>query len=270
MSLVQAKRKCQARPLKQNYEALQEVAKGAPKSTVALKYNVPNNTLSTWIKNKDKIIQSYRECGNVKRRRVRYSPSENLDKAVYKWLLAVRSKNAVVNTLILKEKMSIFAKVFGITDFVPSDGWITRWKSRFNISFKKIIGEGASCTPEMVSPWKETSLPTLLSNYDLKDIYNADEFGLFYQMHPEKSLHLKKEQCIGGKQSKVRITGMAASNTLGDKIPMFVIGKSVKPRCFKGIKKQPCRYRAQKKRWMTSNLFEEWVRKLDRKFQRED
>ena len=184
MSLVQVKRKCQARPLRQTYEALQEVAKGAPKLTVTHKYNVPNNTLSTWIKNKDKIIQSYRECGNVKRRRVRYSPNENLDKAVYKWLFAVRSKNAVFNTLILKEKSSIFAKAFGITDFVPSDGWITRWKRRFNISFKKISGEGASCTPEMVSPWKETSLPTLLSNHDLKDIYNADELGFFYQMHP--------------------------------------------------------------------------------------
>ena len=153
---------------------------------------LPNNTLFTWIKNKDKIIHSHREWGNVKRQRVQYSPNENLDKAVYKWLLAVRSKNAVVNTLILEEKSSIFAKAFGITDFVPSDGWITRWKRRFNISFKKISGERVSCTPEMVSPWKETSLPTLLSSYDLKVIYNATKFGLFYQMHPEKSLHLKK------------------------------------------------------------------------------
>ena len=55
MSLVQVKHKCQARPLKQKYEALQEVAKGALKSTVARKYNnVPNNTLSTWIKTKTK------------------------------------------------------------------------------------------------------------------------------------------------------------------------------------------------------------------------
>ena len=150
-------------------------------------------------KNKDKTIQSYRECGNVKHWRVQYSPNENLDKAVCKWLLAVRNKNAVVNTLILKEKSSIFAKVFGITDFVPSDGWITHWKRWFNISFKKISGEGASCTPEMVSPWKETSLPRLLSNYDLKDITPTN-------------LMVNKEQCIGGKQSMVRITGMAASN----------------------------------------------------------
>ena len=32
----------------------------------------------------------------------------------------------------------------------------------------------------MVNVWSETWLPTLLYNYDLKDIYNADEFGLFY------------------------------------------------------------------------------------------
>ena len=113
----------------------------------------------------------------------------------------MRSKNAVVNTLILKEKSSTVAKVFVITDFVLSDGWITCAKRRFNISLKKISGKGASCTPEMVSPRKETSLPTFLSNYDLKDIYNADEFGLSYQMHPEKSLHLKKEQCIGGNRN---------------------------------------------------------------------
>ena len=48
--------------------------------------------------------------------------TRSLDKAVYKWLLTVRSKNAFVNTLMLKEKASFLAKAFGITDFAPSDG----------------------------------------------------------------------------------------------------------------------------------------------------
>ena len=47
---------------------------------------------------------------------------------------------------------------------------------------------------------------------------------------------------------------------------MFVIGKSVKPRRFKGIKTLPCRYRAQHKSWMSEELFEDWVHELDRKF----
>ena len=57
--------------------------------------------------------------------------------------------------------------------------------------------------------------------------------------------------------------------TLGEKLPMFVIGKSVKPRCFKGVINVPCRYHAQKKNWMDSGLFEEWVREEDWKFDRE-
>ena len=36
---------------------------------------------------------------------------------------------------------------------------------------------------------------------------------------------LKSEKCSGGKLSKVRITGMAAANAVGDKIPMFLTGK---------------------------------------------
>ena len=59
---------------------------------------------------------------------------------------------------------------------------------------------------------------------------------------------------------------MAAANAVGDKVPMFIIGKSQKPRCFKNVKFLPCRYRNQKNSWMDWALFEEWVRELDRKF----
>lgn len=118
----------------------------------------------------------------------------------------------------------------------------------------------------MTAPWTETTLPTILSRYALENIFNADEFGLFYQCLPNKTLHLKGKKCSGGKLSKVRLTGLAAGNAYGERLPMFVIGKSVKPRCFKGVKTLPCRYRAQNKSWMSGELFEDWVRELDRKF----
>ena len=62
---------------------------------------------------------------------------------------------------------------------------------------------------------------------------------------------------------------MAAANMLGVKLPLFVIGKAVKPRCFKHIKQLPCRYRGQKRSWMNSELFEEWVRELDDRIARQ-
>ena len=78
---------------------------------------------------------------------------------------------------------------------------------------------------------------------------------------------MKSEKCFGGKQNKVHLTGMVAASAEGEKLPMFVIGKSVKPRCVTGVIHLPCRYRAQKKSWMDSSLFEEWVQEQDRKFE---
>ena len=77
--------------------------------------------------------------------------------------------------------------------------------------------------------------------------------------------HFKSQKCSGG-NSKVRLTGMAAGNATGEKLPMFVIGKPKIPRCFKHIKNLPCKYKSQKRSRMDSQIFEEWVRKLDRTF----
>ena len=62
---------------------------------------------------------------------------------------------------------------------------------------------------------------------------------------------------------------MAAANSVGNKLPLFVVGKAKNPRCFKNIKKLPCRYRSQRKSWIDSVLFEEWVRDVNKKFQAE-
>ena len=62
---------------------------------------------------------------------------------------------------------------------------------------------------------------------------------------------------------------MTTTNTVGNKLPMFVIGKAKNPRCFKNIKKLPCRYPSQRKSWMDIVLFEEWVRDVNKKFQAE-
>ena len=57
---------------------------------------------------------------------------------------------------------------------------------------------------------------------------------------------------------------MEARNVIGEKFPLFVIGKSKTPRCFQHIKKLPWKHKLEKKSWMESQIFEEWVHKLDR------
>ena len=140
-----------------------------------------------------------------------------------------------MNGPILKEKAIKYAEELGIENFKASNSWFERWKGRHEISFKTVSGEAKSCTEEMTASWEESTLPTILSNYELADIYNADEFGLFYKALPDKSLQLKSEKCVGGKHSKVRLTRLAAGNAVGNKLRMFVIGKSKKPRSSKEL-----------------------------------
>ena len=118
---------------------------------------------------------------------------------------------------ILQEKALGFPKQLNIEKFQASDGWLHAWRTRYNISFKEVLGESISVTPEMTNAWNETSLPTILSRYKLKDIYNADEFSLFYWGLPKRTLHMKDMKRNGDKHSKVLLTGMAAANTAGEK-----------------------------------------------------
>ena len=180
-----------------------------------------------------------------------------------------RQRNVPIGGYIIREKALDFAKGLNITDFKASGGWLDRSKKRHNVVFRAISGEERSCTEEMIASWAQTHLPTILSRYDLRDIYNADEFGLFYQQLPTKSFHLKGERCAREKFSKVRLTGLATGNAAGEKLPMFVIEKAEKPRCFKGVTSLPCQYKPQRKSWMDSEIFSDYVRKLDTKFDAE-
>ena len=60
----------------------------------------------------------------------------------------------------------------------------TDLRFRNKVTFKDVVKESKAITTDMVSAWFETTLPTLLSNYNLRYIFNVDEFGLFYQALP--------------------------------------------------------------------------------------
>ncbi len=70
-------------------------------------------------------------------------------------------------------------------------------------------------------------MPDHLQGYELKDIYNLDETGLFYRSLPDRSLGMKGKDCVGGKKSKDRLTACLIVNALGDVITPTVIGEEL-------------------------------------------
>ena len=132
---------------------------------------------------------------------------------------------------------------------------LAKWKQRHYVTFKALSGEQNTVTPGMTANWSKTYLPTILSKYVLKDIYNGNEFGLFYQALPDKSSHYKGERCSGGKYIKVRLTGLPAGNATVERLPLFVIVRSAKPLYLSGIKILSSRYHSQKRtEWMEISL----------------
>ena len=90
----------------------------------------------------------------------------------------------------MQEFLSL-AQSFKLTDLRASDGWLDTWKQRYNVNFKAVSGGFNDVTPEMKASWRETCSPTILSRYELKHVYKADTFGLFYQALTDKNLHFK-------------------------------------------------------------------------------
>ena len=160
----------------------------------------------------------------------------------------------------------------GNTDFKASNGWLSSFKKHHNIKQFALSGEAADFSEETVDSWKER-LETIMEGYEARDIWNLDETGCFYRVLPEKTLAQKKSNCVGGKKSKQRLTIAFIANAAGEKEVPIVIGKAAKPRCFKGIRDLSnslgIPYYSQPKAWMSSEIMEDILRKLNKRLVRE-
>uniref|UniRef100_A0A915IQK7 HTH CENPB-type domain-containing protein n=1 Tax=Romanomermis culicivorax TaxID=13658 RepID=A0A915IQK7_ROMCU len=79
-------------------------------------------------------------------------------------------------------------------DFKCNTGWLDCFKTRHLIVFEKICGEANSVTEAHFGDWYSTILPALLIDYKPRDVYNADETGLFWRLLPDKTLTFKRDK----------------------------------------------------------------------------
>ncbi|KAL8592868.1 hypothetical protein ACOMHN_050695 [Nucella lapillus] len=170
---------------------------------------------------------------------------------------------------MLKCKASELALSMGLGEWKCTEGWLHRWKKRHGIVFKSMSGERAAVNEEVTNALVEDVLKPTLKDYDEKDVFNLDESGLLWRLLPNKTLAFKGEKCHGGKKLKERITLLMCCNmNRTEKRPLFVIGKFMKPKCFRGVK-VPVDYKANAKAWMTSEIFKSWLVSFDREMQQQ-
>ena len=107
MSTVKRKRVS----LGEKYKAITELESSIKPSKVAEKYDVPKNTVSTWLKKKEEIKNAFKS-GEVssKRKNVRIGQNDDLEKALFSWLKKMPANNLPVNGTVVKEKAIGYAK----------------------------------------------------------------------------------------------------------------------------------------------------------------
>ncbi|XP_028967284.1 LOW QUALITY PROTEIN: tigger transposable element-derived protein 6-like [Galendromus occidentalis] len=250
--------------LKEKLEVLEELRSGVKKVDVARRFGISKSTLSTFLKNRQRLEEEGVEF-DPERKRLRTAKYERVDKATFLWLQEMRSNNVPVSGPLLRERAVLFARSLGHPDFQASEGWLARFKERYGIRAKVLCGESSDAPIEKANEWKDRFIREVIAAYSPDDVFNADEAGLFYQLLPERMLAMIGDACKGGKKSKLRLTTLFCCNASGtEKRRILIVGKSAKPRCLRDVRSLLCQYRGNRNAWMTRDLFTEWLIRFDK------
>ena len=150
------------------------------KKDIVSEFGISRSTLSTILKDKEKLCASS-AVGNSKKKRQRESTLPKADDALFQWFTAARAQSVLVSGEILKAKAEELSEEFNHSDsWTCSSRWLCQWKKHHNIAYRSISSENAAVDKELYDDWKRQTLQPILSRYDPNDIFNADEMGLYW------------------------------------------------------------------------------------------
>ncbi|EED18534.1 jerky, putative [Talaromyces stipitatus ATCC 10500] len=191
-----------------------------------------------------------------KRRRVEQWPE--LEKAVMDWIRLAETE-APISQEAIRYKAQQYWPPLHPNDPIPSfrNGWLFVFQTRNNIKNRKLHGEVASLSTDGAD--QMIKIRRLLASYPPHDIFNCDESGLFWELFPDRSL---STSALPGRNI------LFACNSDGsERIPLWIIGNTKKPRAFTQAHIEPhnlgIQWRSNGKAWMTSDIFKEWLLAFD-------
>src|SRR2546423_5551309 len=224
------------------------------------------STISRTLQEQDRFVNLSTQDESIRRQRV--IPFTQLEEALKMWVLQMQHQRIALSVAIIQEKGKQFAKSLGISlesELQCSEGWVKRFCQRNGFRQFRLHGESGSAQMEGI----EETLAVIkekLAKYELHDIYNMDETGLFYSMAPDKTI--AQRQIEDSKNDKTRITVAFTCNVDGsDQFEPLFIGHAGKPRCF--LKKTALElgfkfYYHNKKAWMTGIFFQDYLKRFNR------
>ncbi|XP_062501384.1 tigger transposable element-derived protein 4-like [Corticium candelabrum] len=274
--LSMASRKRKRLSFSEKYAILAELDSGVSRNALEKKYDVPHGTLAGIIKDRRRIEEAVASGTSLGAKSSKLSRYSQIDAALLEWFRRIRTNcpETPITCLEILTKATAIGKELKrreVAAYKSFDencldlNWVDRWKKRNAIASKKMHAESQSADKNAAADWVQNQLQLIRQEFSDDNFFNADETALFWKLMPDRTLAFKGEKCRGGKHSKERLTILVDASATGEKLSLFAIGKSKKPHCFRGVANIPVAYDANRTAWMTKQLFEPWLRKLNAK-----
>ncbi|XP_058925206.1 tigger transposable element-derived protein 3 [Kogia breviceps] len=221
-------------------------------SEVARRFQVSQPQISRICKNKEKLLADWCSgTANRLRKRKRESKYSGIDEALLCWYHIAQAKAWDVTGPMLLHKAKELADIMG-QDFVPSIGWLVRWKRRNNVGFGARHVVAPPFTPELPppAPTPQAQLPLSLKDFSPEDIFGCAEVPLLYRAVPGRV----------GVCDRVQV--LLCANSRGtEKRRVLVSGLQAAPRCFFGVSSEalPASYHPD-----LAIPWSEWLAQFDR------
>lgn len=233
--------------------------------TQRFQISLTDRTIKNIIDSKSQIIENIsRGFGNItKTRPVKH---DILEDSMKKWIAEIEGKGGFITDKLISVRAGEIIKKENIKNMKLSSGWVDKFKKRNKLTLKNIHGEaGATEGKDNEEIRKEFSkkLVEKIASYSPKNVFNADETGIFYKQMPVKSLLTKVRK--GLKNYKDRVSVLLCANMDGsEKIKPLLIGKSERPiplRKFDFTKYVS--YSNSAKSWMNTDIFNNFLLNWD-------
>jgi hypothetical protein len=166
-------------------------------------------------KNREKIIREFETSTSAKVKSLKKSDYPLVEKGLIDFISECNTLGVPVNTLLIKAKANELAVIHNITGFKCSNGFVTRFKARNGITFQVSHGDAEGVSDDICNEWVNNKLPEFVKDYKPEDIFNGDEFGLFWRIPPNKSFVIKGKKFKTGKKSRERVSVFICANVTG-------------------------------------------------------
>lgn len=269
-----AKRRRTSLTLQVKLDILNRAESGETNSALGRHFNLGESTIRRIKSQADKIREAVINSADLSAKvttKVRNPIIEKMEKLLNLYIENENKKNQPLSNASLRAKaLSIYDRLCqeegvdpATEPFQASVGWYAKFIKRYNLHNLKMCGEQGSADSQAATTYKDV-LKDIIKEYGFspKQVFNAEERGLFWKKMPQRTYISKEEKTAPGtKAAKDRLTLLLCANADGDcKMKPLLIYHSANPRALKGLSKNmlPVHWGSNKKAWVTGQVFEDW------------